>query len=297
MIILLLSIFTVPDIKTLSAAERRNADPIIRIASFNMQIFGKTKLGRPKTLLILAKIAANFDIIALQEVGSNKSSTSDENCNAIMDTYIAEINGLSGKNIYSYIRGNQYAIIYRNDKFTVNEYSLYSGEETFSYTPLIANFETITGESNFDFSIITIHTSPKLAENEITALKTVMEETKELYSEPDVICLGDYNADGSYYNEGEADEESLAGFDKDLYITGIPNSFDTTVAASNNTYDRIQMTKNLDTDYTGNSGVFLFGEVYDITGCEGGKTTAGTENAISDHYPVWCEYFTNRDTD
>jgi len=260
-----------------------------------MQIFGQTKLNRPNTLHILVKIAAQFDIIALQEVGSNKSSTSDEKCTLIMNTYVDEINRLAGDDIYSYVQGNQYAIIYRNDKFKVKNYSLYTGDESFSYTPLIANFETIIEGSNFDFSIITIHTSPKLAEDEIPALKGVIDETKSLYSEPDVLCLGDFNADGSYYSEG--DDEHLSGFDADLYITGIPNSFDTTVADSSNTYDRIQMTESVSGDYTGVSGVFRFGEVYDVTDCEGGRTTTGTEKAVSDHYPVWCEYYTDRDTD
>ena len=294
-LIILLSNIQTPGIKSLNAADISQNDSVIKIASFNMQIFGKTKLNRPNTLTVLSKIASNFDIIALQEVGSNKSSTSDENCAEIMDTYVAKINEIAGKKIYSYIRGNQYAIVFRTDKIRVKQYTVYSGTESFSYSPLIANFKTLEKDSNFDFSLITIHTSPKLAGYEITALKTVIDETRNLYSEEDVICLGDYNADGSYYNEGS--HEWLAGFDPEIYITGIPNSFDTTIADSENTYDRIEMTESLNSDYTGNSGVFRFGEFYNITECEGGKTTAGTEKAVSDHYPVWCEYHTDRDTD
>jgi len=268
---------------------------ILKIGSFNMQIFGNTKLSRPNTLTVLAKIVTNFDIIALQEVGSNNSSSSDATSTAIMDTFVDRINEIVGSDLYSYIRGNQYAIVYRTDKVKVNNYSVYTGTESFAYTPLIANFETIESGSNFDFSLITIHTSPSLAETEIPALKTVMDEVKTLYTEPDVICLGDYNADGSYYTEGS--DDWLSGFDITAYITGILNSVDTTVALSSNTYDRIQMTKSLSTDYTGDADVFKFGDVYDLTSCEGTTTTAGTEDAISDHYPVWCEYYTDQDTE
>jgi endonuclease/exonuclease/phosphatase family metal-dependent hydrolase len=295
LIILLLPGTAAYSVKKPAAAEKTQSSFTLKIASFNMQIFGKTKLKRPNTLTVLAEIASNFDIIALQEVGSNKSSTSDRKCESIMNTYVNAINKIAGENLYSYIRGNQYAIVYRTDKVKVNDYSLYAGTENFSYTPLIANFQTIHKESNFDFSIITIHTSPKTAEDEIPALKTVIEETQALYSEPDILCLGDFNADGGYYDEGS--EEWLSGFDPETYITGIPNSCDTTVADSDNTYDRIQMTMSLSGDYTGESGVFRFGEFYDITGCEGSRTSAGTERAISDHYPVWCEYYTDRDTD
>jgi len=293
--VILFSPCTDSGLKFLKAADIKPVIPAIRIASFNMQIFGKTKLNRPDTLTVLAQIASNFDIIALQEVGTNKANVSDENCIIIMNAYVSRINEISGKDHYSYIRGNQYAIVYRTDKVRVNNFHLYTGSGSFSFTPLVANFETITPGSSFDFSIITIHTSPRSAEEEIYSLKTAIEETRELFSEPDVLCIGDYNADGNYYNEGC--EEWLSGFDPDLYITGITNSMDTTVAESSNTYDRIQMTMSLDTDYTGKSGVFIFGEIYDITDCEGGRTTAGTEKAISDHYPVWCEYYIDRDED
>jgi deoxyribonuclease-1-like protein len=267
----------------------------IRIASFNMQIFGSTKLNRPRTLTILAQIASNFDIIALQEIGSNKSTASEESCNEIMQKYTSRINEIAGREIYSYICGDQYAIVYRIDRVKIKDYILYDGIETFSYTPLIARFETVDPDTIFDFSVITIHTSPKLAGEEIPALKTAMKETGELYEEPDVICLGDFNADGDYYDEG--DGETLSGFDPELFITGIPNSYDTTVAGSENTYDRIQMTESLSSDYTGHSGVLRFGEVYDVTECEGGRTTTGTERAVSDHYPVWCEFYIDRDED
>jgi endonuclease/exonuclease/phosphatase family metal-dependent hydrolase len=295
-------LFLILIIPASSAHSRKNTPyhktqtiPAIKIASFNIQTFGIKKINRPRTLTVLAEIASNFDIIALQEIGSNRSAASEETCNEIMETYIARINEIAGENIYSFIRGDQYAIVYRTDKVKLNDYILYDGEETFSYPPLIANFETVHPDSNLDFSLITIHTSPKLAEEEIPALKAVIEETRDLYCEPDVICLGDFNADGSYFYEG--DESHLSEFDPESYITGIPNYYDTTVADSDNTYDRIQMTINMRNDYTGKSGVFRFGEVYDITGCEGGRTKAGTEKAVSDHYPVWCEYFTDRDKD
>lgn len=283
------------DQKVSPEALKHSKMPVLRIASFNIQIFGKTKAARPNTLSVLAEIALNFDIIALQEVGSNRSSASDETCAEIMDIYVARINEIAGDDVYSYISGNQYAIVYRTDRLRVKDYILYDGIESFTYTPLIADFETIEDGSNFDFSIITIHTSPGRAEDEIPALKTVMDEVERLYEEPDVLCLGDFNADGSYYDEG--DEEWLAGFDPDFYITGIPNHYDTTVAPSDNTYDRMQMTRSFDTDFTGESGVVRFDEHYDLSECEGTKKTEGRARALSDHYPVWCEYYIDRDED
>lgn len=269
--------------------------PVLRIASFNIQIFGKTKAARPNTLSVLAEIGSNFDIIALQEVGSNRSSASDETCAEIMDIYVSRINEIAGEEIYSYINGNQYAIVYRTDRVRVKDYVLYDGVESFTYTPLIADFETVEEGSNFDFSIINVHTSPGRAEDEIPALKTVMSEVERLYEEPDVLCLGDFNADGSFYDEGTGDW--LSGFDPEFYITGIPNHYDTTVAPSDNTYDRMQMTRSFDADLTGGAGVMRFDEIYDLSGCEGTEKTEGQARAVSDHYPVWCEYYIDRDED
>jgi hypothetical protein len=44
-------------------------------------------------------------------------------------------------------------------------------------------------------------------------------------------------------------------------------------------------------DFTGNSGVIRFDELYDFD--EAGIAP----NSVSDHYPVWAEFYTGRDTD
>lgn len=270
-------------------------DTILRVGAFNIQIFGNTKAGRPNTLTVLAKIACGFDVMAMEEVGSNNSSSTDETCTAVMEKYVEKINEVYGEGLFAYVRGNQYAIVYRTDRVRVNSHALYSGTQSFAYTPLVANL-TVTAEGgSLDFSMVVVHTSPSLAGSEIPALKTVMEEVRALYGEPDVLCSGDFNADGSYYDEG--DDQWLAGFDLSSFITAIPNSCDTTVAASENTYDRIQMTMSMAGDYTNDSGVLRFGEIYDLSACEGTETTAGTEAAVSDHYPVWCTLYTDRDDD
>jgi len=120
----------------------------------------------------------------------------------------------------------------------------------------------------------------------------IQEAAKE-YGDPDVICAGDYNGDLPYYEEGSG--ENLAGFDG--CITGIPNSADTNVVSSLKTYDRMEMTDSLDTDFTGSWGVFIISDYYDILHCEGTGKTQGMEAALSDHYPVWCSFYEDRDTD
>lgn len=267
----------------------------VGIASFNIEIFGTTKASRPNVLTTLAKIAIRFDVIAIQEVGSN-ATPSETTATTVMNTYIAKINSLAGSGAYSYVRGHQYAFVYNNTTISKLASGLYSGSKTFTYTPLRAKFKCKLG--NFDFALLTIHTSPTKAVTEIPALITALTETRTYYSEKDIIVLGDFNADGSYYSAGAAGA-SLNGWATGTYTTVIKNGVDTTVSTGNSyTYDRIQHTSTYTSqDYTGVSGRLKFSSYYTISNLEGTSTTAGTEAALSDHYPVWANYRNNSDTD
>lgn len=266
----------------------------IRIASFNLQILGDTKLGRTTTVQTLAAIINQFDLVALQEVGSSNSTTSSENSRRILDHFLLELNAQAGQNSYSYLYGNQYAILYRNKILTPNFSQVHPDSENFAYPPLLAGFRVLSG--NFDFVLATIHTRPANAVEELASLAGLVETLAAAFNEPDIIMLGDFNADGSYYNEGSS--EALAGFHQT--ITVIPNSADTSVAPGDNSYDRIQLSPAMQSDWTGRWGIFRFEEHFDashILQLEGAETTAGTIAALSDHYPVWTVLYTNRDQD
>jgi hypothetical protein len=179
----------------------------------------------------------------------------------------------------------QYWVIYDTTKFTVLGVEPWpDGEDKFERNPLGVFFRT-TG--SFDFILINNHLQPAGAEAEIRALPEVIGYYQEVWNEPDVIVLGDFNADGQYYDEGLL----TAVFPPPDYKIIIPNELDTTVAASDNTYDRIVITASLLEDYNDNYGVIRFDEIYDFS-----QYTA-EPRAVSDHYPVWAEFVINRDTD
>lgn len=89
------------------------------------------------------------------------------------------------------------------------------------------------------------------------------------------------NADGSYFNE-----DDLIGIFP-LWMQLIGNDQDTTVAISDNTYDRM-MTRDTtaNAEYTGTSGVFRWDMEY-------GVTDASFVKKVSDHYPVYAEFRTD----
>lgn len=55
------------------------------------------------------------------------------------------------------------------------------------------------------------------------------------------------------------------------------------------TYDRIIITETTVEGYAGNAGVFRFDTVYGLT--------QDMAEKVSDHYPVYAEFWVSRDTD
>ncbi|MDP3180060.1 MAG: hypothetical protein Q8M76_19260 [Spirochaetaceae bacterium] len=265
----------------------------IRVGSYNLAILGDTKLGRPMVMTTISAILAGFDLAALQEVGSNASKASDESCRQALEELIDGMNKAVGGESFSYLQGDQFAFVYRKDRLRAGEERLYDGERKFTYRPLVARF-SVPGTS-FDFVAMTVHTSPDLAKNEVPALADAMDEIVRAFGEPDLICLGDFNADGSYYDEGA--EPGLEGFPDSRFITVIPDDADTTVGEKELAYDRIELTRAMMTDYAGSWGVIRPGEVYDLSGAEGPAQWAGTDRALSDHFPVWADFVTGADAD
>lgn len=269
------------------------APSTVRIASYNIQSFGPSKMNRPATFTTLARIGSMFDAMAIQEVGSNGGSASEETAEAVMRGFVGRMNELSGGDLFGCVCAGQFAVVYRKDRFSLVGSAEYSGPEVFAYKPLIAYFKTIGAP--LDFVLVTAHLRPSLAAAEIKSLSRVISEASILYAESDVICAGDFNADGSYYDEGTA--AYPADFAYPAYITVVPNDADTTVAAGDFAYDRMELTSTMSSDFTGTWDVLRPASLWDLSACEGTAKTAGTERALSDHYPIWAEFHTGRDAD
>jgi deoxyribonuclease-1-like protein len=155
--------------------------------------------------------------------------------------------------------------------------------DIFQREPYVTEFKAKNGK--FDFVLITIHTDPDTATQEINDLPKVVEDAKSRYQgEEDFVIMGDLNADCTYFKENI--QSPLRNCD---YYWIINNSVDTTTKSTDCTYDRIIITNPVITDYTGNSGVFRFDAEYNLN--------YNSTIAISDHYPVYASFWSNRDTD
>ncbi len=255
----------------------------VKIGSFNIQIFGKAMMAKEDVMEYLADIVKEFDILAIQEVRNPTGKPVEALVNRVNEEHPG----------YSYLISQplgrsstkeEYAFIYQTQRVEFKEGSDYvydDSQDTFEREPYIAWFSS----GGFDYVLVDIHTKPDDATKEIMALEEVVKDAlRRISGERDVIILGDFNADGRYFSE--AVDTGIRGKD---FVWAIPDSMDTTVAASENTYDRVVfLAAYTGEDYTGESGVMVLEDMFGIT-----KTEA---KRISDHYPVYAVFSTTHDS-
>lgn len=260
-------------------------DETITIATFNIQIFGRTKAKKPGVLKKLSEIVRQYDIVAIQEFKDSKQETPIK--------FLEEINSLDDTT-YGLILGQRVGL-QSDDKKSQEQYAYYyntkkiipygktltfpdTANDRFQREPLLARFKTIGGK--FTFVLINIHTRPTRAVEEIGALHEVNQWARSKYlGEKDFITLGDFNASGSYGPTEELDELE---FRSEGYNWIVGDDADTNLAKSDRAYDRIVISDEAFDDYAGKMGVDS--ELFD-------------DKKISDHWPVWAKFYIARDSD
>jgi endonuclease/exonuclease/phosphatase family metal-dependent hydrolase len=254
----------------------------LRIGAFNVQVFGVSKADKPEVMAVLADIIRTYDIIAIQEI-RDKSQTALPELVDLVNSDGSQYSYIVSERLGRTTSKEQYAYIYNSNTVeSTDEGQTYpepEGTDPFHRQPYIASFKATEG--NFDATLMVIHTDPDEATEEINALDDVLEYAQSIYpEEQDFMIMGDFNADGSYF-----DEDSSS--DLEEYYWVIDDSHDTTTKSTDYTYDRIILTDS--SDFTGDFAVHR----YDI---EYGLTEELTV-AVSDHYPVYAEFSLNTDND
>ena len=260
-----------------------NRSEVARIATFNIKVFGKTKMGKPEVVTQLVDTVLQYDLVAIQEI-----KDIDE---TVPYDFLAELNNASGNfwNMSLSVRSGtqaddqssqeQYAYYYNHTVFReIGEGELYndSANDYFQREPYRAQFELLNASGNssgFDFTLFTIHTKPASALAEIDALHEVIQSYQENDStETDVILLGDLNADCSYATAQELWESPLRQPQYNWLVNDIA---DTTVSSTDCAYDRIITLDDLNGRLVGSWGI----------------DTSITNTSVSDHYPVWFDLY------
>jgi len=249
------------------------------IAAFNIQIFGKTKRQKMDVMEVLVRIVREFDLVLVQELRDSSETTAP--------LFLEMINNESGP-VYDFVRSERlgrssskeaYAYFYNTETVAFVNGSDYVYNDTcdiFEREPYIASFTSGT----FDFTLVGIHTKPTDACNEIGNLTYVFNSIMNKGNESDIIVMGDFNADGTYF-----DEDDPSPFKDSQYTWTINNTWNT-MTKTGWTYDRIVMgNQTCSYEYIQNSAqVFYFDEAYSLCDPE-------FVQDVSDHYPVYAEYW------
>lgn len=257
----------------------------IKVAGFNVKVFNEIKASNPEVMNVLSNIIRNYDVIALQETTDTSNTAVSMLRDSVNSIGGTQYNYIASERLGKTTRKEAYVYFYNTKTIDLvgNPYVFPDPEDLFERPPFIANFKTMNG--NFDFIAINIHAKPENATQEIDDLPKAVEDAKSRYPEEgDLIIIGDPNADCSYFDENG--DSPLKSSD---YLWIIDNSIDTSATALNCTYDRIILTSPAITDFTGNSGVFKFNEAYNLN--------YDNTLAVSDHYPVYAEFWNNKDDD
>jgi len=254
------------------ATSRRDT---VAIASFNIQVFGTSKLKKSAVMNVLAQVVRRFDVVAIQEVRSTDET--------ILPSFVQLINAPGLR--YDFVIGprlgrtsskEQYAIVFNTDTIEVDRATMYTVSDPgdrLHREPLVAHFRVRTGARDaFTFKLVDIHTDPDETVGELDALADVFTAVQRDGSgEDDVILLGDLNVDE--YHLGRLGQ--LPGIAHVVTRT-------TTNTRRDKMYDNIVFNRQATSEFTGRWGVLDLEAEYGLS----------REQAleVSDHLPVWAEF-------
>jgi deoxyribonuclease-1-like protein len=192
---------------------------IISIACWNLQIFGPSKASNETLLEYYKEKLSTYDIFIIQEIRDSTGDAITNFAEKFPDhTYC--ISKRAGQSISK----EQYAIFYNN---SIELISTIDYTDTYQDVMQRPPFEAQFLVNNWSFTLYTLHTQPDNVYNELYHLQTIIGNRSD-----DTLIFGDLNADGSYF-----DEDDIHLFTTWNWI--VTNDMDTTVASSDNTYDRI----------------------------------------------------------
>ncbi len=246
----------------------------LTIASFNIQVFGQSKLENRRATEILANIVRRFDVVAIQELRSKEQD--------VIPRFLALVNGDGSE--YDYVIGprlgrtsskEQYVFLYDTNRLEVVSQSVYTVEDPkdlLHREPLVATFQVVGAPNPFRFTLVNIHTDPDEVDYEVDALADVFVQVQnDRLREDDVILLGDLNADP--YHLGRLGRlPSLVAV-----ISGVPTN-----TRGTKTYDNLLFDSRNTVEFQGRSGVLRMADEFNLT----------LEEAleVSDHEPVWAAF-------
>jgi len=252
----------------------------LRVAAFNVQVFGRTKAAKPEVMAALVAIMARFDAVLVQEV---RDSTGEAvlsllnalNAAAAPNTYALAQSPRLGRTISK----EQYAFFYRTDLISlVSEEVLPDPQDAFEREPYLLVAEELS--SGLRFRLLAAHLDPDAAGPELAAMYARYDALRAAApaAEP-WLLMGDFNADCEYLRDGARAAHPF--FTSTQLSQLILDADDTTTTTTHCAYDRVAVSELL-TSRVLEWGVLNFEQELALTG--------DLTRAVSDHFPVWLRF-------
>merc|ERR1711976_1093858 len=248
--------------------------------SFNVQIFGQTKMSKTDVVSVLLKIFDRQDVSLMMEIRDSAGTAFPE--------FVKQLNEYSEFN-YNFTVGarkgqssskEQYGFIWRTDKVEfVQLYEYPDNNNTFQRPPSIVQFKSKA--TNRDFIYIPIHTQPDNTVAEMNGLVNVYDNSVSHFKTNNAIIAGDMNAGCSYVCKSCWKNVNLLT-DQRFFWT-VSSYANTTVASSQCPYDRVVLAGEQMTKQVRNAHVFRYDLVWDVP--------YSLVKDVSDHYPIEFEIF------
>jgi len=220
----------------------------LKIASWNIQIFGTTKANNPELMQFYENYVKQNDITLIQEIRDKSGIAFKKLC-----SNLEEYNCIESSRAGRSSSKEQYGVIYRKN-ITLIKIKDFNPDkkDRWERPPIELNFEYL----NYTFRIYYIHIKPDEVSGELKYLEDITN------NKGNTIIMGDLNADCKYYNQKKQNQ-----FEN--WIWEISNTKDTTVSKTNCAYDRIISNINA-------SNEIIRTKIYKV----------GINSSLSDHYPV-----------
>ncbi|GFO39450.1 deoxyribonuclease-1-like [Plakobranchus ocellatus] len=272
--------------KPLAMASEGIALPPLKIASFNIQVFGERKMGKEEVTEVLIKILQRYDLILILEIRDSSETALDqlvEECNKVSPQ--APFSSVVSARLGRTVSKEQYGFMFRQSKLQVKDTYQFDdgvddGTDMFQREPFVVRFTSPTTELE-DFAILATHTDPDEAAKEVGALHKVYDAARMHWGLEDILIAGDFNADESYVSRDDWATITLKHDKRFTWL--IQDSTDTTTGHTDRAYDRFVVAgeKLTRAVVPGRTKVFHFDKAFGLTHEEA--------EAVSDHYPIEME--------
>jgi hypothetical protein len=251
--------------------------PAIRVASFNIQVFGEAKAKKPYVMATLASIIQNFQVVAIQEIRTQDDYFIDNFLRTYVNQNGRTYNKIIGPRLGRTVSKEQYCFLYDTTAIEPNPQCIFTvndPDDLLHREPLVAQFRVRgpPAQQAFTFVLIDMHTDPDETKNELNALGQVYQAVRRACNgEDDIILLGDLNVDDQHLGAlGQID-----GIRPVVRHT-------CTNTRQNAQYDNIVFHGPSTTEFTGKWGVFNFAQQFGLN--------INQALEVSDHFPIWAEF-------